>query len=151
MSASETLHATTVAIHGRAVLLMGASGSGKSDLALRLIDRGAVLVSDDYTVISRIGNLLRASPPERLTGKMEVRGIGIISVEHRTGVPVSLILDLAAIGDRMPEVPEGKEIAGIIVPMLPFAPWESSAPIKVELALKAFGLATDNHDSAAAS
>lgn len=151
MSSSETLHATTVAINGRAVMLMGPSGSGKSDLALRLIDRGAMLVSDDYTVISRVEGLLHASSPGRLTGKIEVRSIGIITVEHRSEVPVSLILDLAASPDRMPDVLKRKEIAGVSVPILPLFPWEVGAPIKVELALEAFGLATDRDDSAAAS
>lgn len=151
MSPSETLHATTVAIGGRAVLLMGPSGSGKSDLALRLVDRGAVLVSDDYTIVTRIGDLLRASSPERLVNRIEVRGIGIITVKHHSDVPVSLVLNLAAIPDRMPDALESKEIAGIGVPVLPLSPWEVSAPIKVELALKAFGLATDGHDSATAS
>ena len=66
---SETLHASCVAIDDRAVLIEGSSGSGKSDLALRLIDRGARLVSDDYTLVTRHAMTLRASAPDRIAGK----------------------------------------------------------------------------------
>ena len=149
MSDHETLHATTVAIDGRAVLLMGPSGSGKSDLALRLMDRGAALVSDDYTVVTRVGGLLLASPPDRLAGKIEVRGIGIVAVEHCPSAPVSLILNLGSVPDRMPDQPKAAEIAGLLIPALPFAPLEASAPIKVALALEAFGLATGSHGNTA--
>jgi serine kinase of HPr protein (carbohydrate metabolism regulator) len=144
---SETLHATTVAIGGRAVMLCGLSGIGKSDLALRLIDRGAVLVSDDYTLAKRSGfgtqARLLASAPDNIIGMMEVRGIGIIDMPHAAGVPVALVVDLFDIVDRMPEKPLTRTIAGVDVPVMKIAPREASAPIKVELALKAFGLATD--------
>ncbi len=71
---SESFHATTVAIDGRAVLLTGPSGAGKSDLALRLLDRGFALVSDDRTIVRREGDRLLASPPPQIAGKLEVRG-----------------------------------------------------------------------------
>ena len=63
---SETLHVSCVAKDGRAILIAGRSGAGKSDLALRLIDRGAHLVSDDYTVVKRVAGRLVACPPRNI-------------------------------------------------------------------------------------
>ena len=133
---SETLHATSVAIDGRAVLLCGPSGVGKSDLALRLIDRGATLVSDDYTLVQRIDGALRATAPDTIVGKMEVRGLGILPMSHGDA-PVALLCDLFDQVDRMP--PEGlsRAVAGLQVPVVKIAPFEVSAAIKVELALRA--------------
>ncbi|MCF8706601.1 HPr kinase/phosphorylase [Rhizorhapis sp. SPR117] len=137
---SETLHTSTVAIEGRAVMIEGRSGSGKSDLALRLIDRGAKLVSDDYTIAKRKGKLLLASPPVNIAGKIEVRGIGLVEMEHTSDVPVALVVQLFDTVDRMPLTPELRVVAGISVPVMKIAPMENSAPIKVELAMKTFGL-----------
>jgi serine kinase of HPr protein (carbohydrate metabolism regulator) len=148
---SETLHGTTVALDGRAVLLIGPSGSGKSDLALRLIDRGADLVSDDYTVVTRDGDSLFASAPENISGQIEVRGIGIVEMPAVQAAPLALMLDLAAPVERYPDVPAAMEIAGISVPLLPLSPFEASAPIKVALALRAYGLATGGDGFPAAS
>ncbi len=75
---AETMHASTVAIEGRAVLITGASGSGKSDLTLRLLDRGFTLVSDDQTIVKKTGTKLCASAPPIIKGKLEIRGIGIV-------------------------------------------------------------------------
>lgn len=137
---SETLHATSVAINGRVVLLRGPSGSGKSDLALRLIDRGAALVSDDYTLVKRVDGRLIATAPDTIRGKMEVRGIGIVAMAALSDAPVALIADLFDPVDRMPLEPVHRNVAGIDVPVVKIAPFEASAPIKVELALKALGL-----------
>lgn len=137
---SETLHCSTVAIGGRAVMIEGRSGSGKSDLALRLIDRGAQLVSDDYTIARRRGKKLLAAPPDTIAGQMEVRGIGLVDMDHVTEQPVALVVQLFDVVDRMPPTPELRVIAGVSVPVMKIAPMENSAPIKVELALKMFGL-----------
>lgn len=137
---SETLHATTVAIGGRSVLLCGASGTGKSDLALRLIDRGAILVSDDYTLLKRIDGRLIATSPATITGRMEVRGIGIVDLPHVTDSPVALIVDLFDAVERMPLDSMVRTIAGVEVPVVRIIPHEASAAIKVELALKAVGM-----------
>lgn len=135
---SETLHATSVAIGGRAVLLSGPSGSGKSDLALRLIDRGAKLVSDDYTLVKRIApGQSVATAPDTIAGKMEVRGLGILPMPHDNDVPVALIVYLIDQVERMPVELTRRSIAGVDVPVARIAPFEASAPIKVELALKA--------------
>jgi serine kinase of HPr protein (carbohydrate metabolism regulator) len=75
-----TIHATCVAIGGQGVLIMGPSGIGKSDLALRLIDRGATLVSDDYTEIELVEGALTGRPPATIAGKIEVRGVGIVTM-----------------------------------------------------------------------
>jgi serine kinase of HPr protein (carbohydrate metabolism regulator) len=136
---SETIHASCVSIGGRAVLIAGASGSGKSDLALRLIDRGASLVSDDYTQIVAIAGRLVASPPPTIAGRMEVRGVGLVDMRFEEGVTVCLLVDL----DRQPErLPEGAEadVAGLDLPVIGLAAHEDSAPIKVETALRLFGL-----------
>src|SRR5512132_603996 len=91
---SETIHASCVMIDGGAVLLHGSSGSGKSDLALRLIDRGAALVSDDYTLLRRVSDRLVAGPPVNIAGKIEVRGVGVIEMPHVAEVDVRLLVML---------------------------------------------------------
>ena len=132
---SETLHASTVAIDGRGVMLEGPSGAGKSDLALRLIDRGAVLVSDDYTVLARSGDTLVASAPPTIAGRIEVRGVGILPVASVSEVPIALLVRLTAEVDRLPE-PGTRSIAGVPIPEIAVDPHQHSAPIKVELALR---------------
>ena len=82
------VHASTVAIDGRAVLISGPSGSGKSDLALRLLDRGFTLVSDDQTIVRADGDRLIASAPPTIAGKLEVRGIGIVDMERSMTCPL---------------------------------------------------------------
>jgi serine kinase of HPr protein (carbohydrate metabolism regulator) len=132
---SETVHASTVAIDGRGVMLEGPSGAGKSDLALRLIDRGAALVSDDYTVLVRSGAMLVASAPPTIAGRIEVRGVGILSLASVSQAPVALLVRLGAEADRLPE-PATRSIAGVTIPEIVIDPHQPSAPIKVELALR---------------
>jgi len=138
---SETVHASSVAIEGRVVLIWGRSGQGKSDLALRLIDRGASLVSDDYTFVRRVDGRLLASAPERIAGKIEVRGVGIVELPTVADLPVALFVDLDLAPQRLPEAGEKRVFAGVPVPVVPLVGLEPSAPIKVEAALKLFGLA----------
>lgn len=84
---SENLHASCVAAEGHAVLITGRSGSGKSDLALRLIDRGFTLVSDDRTILRKQDGRLIASAPDTIKGKIEVRGVGILEMETVASAP----------------------------------------------------------------
>lgn len=135
LPSSEMLHASTVAIGGQAVLITGVSGSGKSDLALRLIDRGAKLVSDDCTLLTRVGAVLMASSPAMIKGKLEVRGIGIIDCDTLDSAPAALIVRIDEVPLRMPE-DDVQNIIGIAIPVVALIPFEASAPIKVELALR---------------
>jgi serine kinase of HPr protein (carbohydrate metabolism regulator) len=137
---SETVHASSVAIDGRAVLIGGRPGRGKSDLSLRLIDRGALLVSDDYTVVQRVEGVARASAPATIAGKIEVRGVGIVELETAREVPVALFVDLDERPERQPEPGETRLVAGVAIPVLRLAGLEASAPLKVEAALRLFGL-----------
>lgn len=134
-SSVETLHATCVAIGNAGVLIEGPSGSGKSDLALRLIDRGAVLVSDDYTELSRVGDRLTARAPATIAGQIEVRGLGIESLPFCAQVDVALVVRSSATPPRMPEEGAAATIAGLSIPMTELTLLEPSAPIKVERAL----------------
>jgi serine kinase of HPr protein (carbohydrate metabolism regulator) len=131
------LHATTVAIGERGVMILGESGAGKSDLALRLIDRGAVLVADDYTELSVVDGFLLARPPEAIAGKIEVRGLGILPTPFRAAIRVGLTIRLGT-AERMPE-PRIAVIAGVALPEVTIDPHPASAPIKVELALETWG------------
>lgn len=133
---SETLHASCVAVNGRAVLIEGLPGSGKSDLALRLIDRGAKLVSDDYTFLRRDTGHALAGPPPNIAGLIEVRGIGLVPMPFETDVPVALIVSIGGDVERLPVEGRSRMIVGVDVPNIGLAPLEASAPIKVELALK---------------
>ena len=138
--ASETLHVSCVAREGRAILIAGRSGSGKSDLALRLIDRGARLVSDDYTVVKRVNGRLLAAPPRNIEGKMEVRGVGLVPFESVSDIAVCLVVDLDRDVERLPEMHDSLMVAGMKVPVIGLNGLEASAPVKVELALVQFGL-----------
>ena len=140
---SETLHASCVAKDGRAILISGRSGSGKSDLALRLIDRGADLVSDDYTVIRRVEGQLLASAPPNIRNKLEIRGLGILEFETVTNVAVCLMIELTTEVERMPELVGSIALAGVKVPSVRLSSLEASAPVKVEVALAQFGLDPD--------
>jgi serine kinase of HPr protein (carbohydrate metabolism regulator) len=131
---SETLHATTVAIDGRGVVIEGPSGAGKSDLALRLIDRGAMLVSDDRTRITREGDRLVAHAPAVMAGRIEVRGLGIAEAPHVAAAAVALLIRIGE-EERLPER-RLRRIADVAVPELTVAPFRASAPIKVEWALR---------------
>lgn len=129
------LHLTCVAIDGHGVLIEGPSGTGKSDLALRLIDRGAVLVSDDYTVLTNAGGALIAAAPATIAGRIEVRGVGIVAMDHLPQAPASLLVVLADAVERLPQ-PASRLLAGVAVPVVVLHGLEPSAPIKVELALR---------------
>ena len=137
---NETVHATCVAKGPRAILIGGRSGSGKSDLALRLIDRGAMLVSDDYTVVTPVGDRLLASAPSNIQGKMEVRGVGILDYETVTNIQVCLFVSLDGDIDRLPAAHSSVTVAGVPVPLVNVNSLEASAPLKVEAALDRFGL-----------
>ena len=135
----EQVHATAIDIDGRGVLLRGPSASGKSDLALRLIDSGARLVADDRTDLALANAKLMASAPAELSDRMEVRGIGIVTVPGVPETTVALVVDLvdAASVDRLPE-PETVELLGQLLPLVRIAPFEASAPAKVRTALSHF-------------
>lgn len=137
---SETVHCSCVAIDGRAILIGGRSGTGKSDLALRLIDRGAALVSDDYTIVRRARDQLIASAPETIRGMIEVRGVGLIELEPLADVPVALFIDLDRAPERLPDLDDKRMVAGVALPTIGLNAHEDSAPFKVEAALKLFGL-----------
>ena len=137
---SETLHAGAVAIGGRAVLIGGHSGAGKSDLALRLIDRGALLISDDYAIVRRVAGHALASAPATILGRIEVRGLGLAEMGTVQEVPVGLFVDLDQPPERLPEPGEVRIVAGVSIPVLRLAGLEASAPLKVEMALNLFGL-----------
>jgi serine kinase of HPr protein (carbohydrate metabolism regulator) len=135
----ETVHASCVAIGGRGVLLAGRSGAGKSDLALRLVDRGAVLVSDDYTELRAVGRSLLARAPAAIAGKIEMRGVGILEMPAAEQVPICLCADLDRPPERLPE-PAMIRLAGLDIPLVALAALEPSAPLKLEYALVKFGL-----------
>jgi HPr kinase/phosphorylase len=156
-AARDRVHATAIALPAShlpdgdvpagAVLIRGPSGSGKSDLALRCLTLPssplwsglAALVADDQVELERNGDTLTASAPPALLGKLEVRGVGILSVPAISGIPVRLVADLAPAHtiERLPDKPH-VELLSVQLPQLLIAPHEHSAPIKL---LAALGLA----------
>ena len=112
-----TIHASCVAYAGRAVLITGASGSGKSGLALQLIAIGARLVADDRTALTRRGDRLIATAPEAIRHQIEARGIGILAARTTGPTPVVLVIDMDHIEpERLPPARE-TEILGITLPL----------------------------------
>jgi len=131
------VHASCVAIDGAGLLLRGPSGSGKSDLALRLIDFGAQLVADDQVAIEREGGRAIARPVERLAGLLEVRGLGVVRLDHLAAAPLVLVVDLVAADrvERMPE-PSTVSLCEIELPLIQADPFPVSAVAKLRLAAR---------------
>ncbi|HUH83985.1 MAG TPA: HPr kinase/phosphatase C-terminal domain-containing protein [Stellaceae bacterium] len=132
------IHGTSVALGGDGILLQGPSGSGKSDLALRLIDGGARLIADDQTELSLVEGELRLRAPTAIAGRIEVRGLGILPVPTVASAPLRLVVALVPPGEieRLPE-PQFCTLLGRNVPLLALAPFEASAPAKLRLAVAA--------------
>ena len=122
------------------MLITGPSGSGKSDLALRLLDRGFKLVSDDQTIVKKDGDRLVATAPPTIAGKLEVRGIGIVEMEHADNVPVALLVELTSEIQRLPDDNRERPILGVHLPLISIDAMTASAPSKVALALDRMGL-----------
>ena len=137
---SENLHCSCVASNGRAVLIAGPSGSGKSDLALRLLDRDFTLVSDDRTILRKEGERLIASAPATIRGKLEIRGIGIVDMDVVDNIPVALVVELTSDIQRMPDDSRERLILGASIPLINVDANTASAPSKVAVALDRLGL-----------
>jgi HPr kinase/phosphorylase len=133
------VHGTSVVLGGDGILFQGPPGSGKSDLALRLIDAGALLVADDQTQVALVGDELLMSAPATIAGKLEVRGLGILHLPNAASAVLRLVVTLVPPQqvERLPE-PRFCELLGRAVPLLALAPFEASAPAKLALALRAW-------------
>jgi HPr kinase/phosphorylase len=144
----ELIHATCVSVGGFGVLLLGPPGSGKSDLALRLIDTpgagtgteviSAQLVADDQVKLTRVENHLEAQAPKALAGLLEIRGVGIVRVAHLTSVRVDLVMRLrpAREIERLPELADARHaVLGVSIPMVEIDPAAASAPARVRAAV----------------
>lgn len=136
MDSGDTVHGTCVAIDGAGVLLRGAPGAGKSDLALRLIEEGAKLVADDRVRLRRHGGRVMASAPETITGLLEVTGVGLARIapaRFAPETPLALLCDLGGVAERLP-APEFESVLGVRLPRLRLDPFAPSAGAKVRLA-----------------
>jgi HPr kinase/phosphorylase len=131
------VHGTCIAFGGEGVLLRGPSGSGKSDLALRLIDGGALLVADDQTELRRRGGAVIASAPATIAGRIELRGVGILTCPSLAEAAISLVVDLVA-PDAVERLPRrrSESYLGCDLPLLALAPFEASTPAKIRFALR---------------
>ena len=131
------VHGTCVELDGAGVLLRGPSGSGKSDLSLRLItERRGLLVADDQVEIEALDGALMARPSACLAGMLEVRGMGLVRLDHQRTCEILVVIDLRESRDveRMPE-PRRTAIAGLSLPLFQLCARESSAVSKVVLAI----------------
>ena len=137
----QQIHGTCVDLSGTGVLLRGPSGSGKSDLALRLIDGGARLVADDRVDLAARDGCLTAAAPATLAGLIEVRGMGIMTLPSIPRSAVGLVIDLVdeEAVERLPE-PMVCSLLGVDVPLLRLAAKSASAAAKVRLAVDAADL-----------
>jgi serine kinase of HPr protein (carbohydrate metabolism regulator) len=135
---SETIPAACVAVNGRGVLIEGHDREDRTSLALRLIDRGAMLVADEQALCTRRAGALHAAALPGVAGKIELRGLDPLSLPHQLDAPVSLVVVVLEAGPRLPEDKRTRSIAGVELPVLALAAGDPAAPIKVEIALGAF-------------
>ncbi|MGE8943066.1 HPr kinase/phosphorylase [Leptospira interrogans] len=141
----EFLHGTAIALAGRAALIRGAPGTGKSDLALRclmqpasaVIPEQAILVADDQVIVQAIGGCLLLRCPPTIRGRLEVRGVGIVEMPWKEPAELRLVVDLVLPEqvERLPE-PSSVHLQDVGVRRLALAPFEASSPLKLLLALR---------------
>ena len=128
-------HSTSVVIEDLGILIRGKSGSGKSDLALRLIDSGATLVSDDLTICKKIGDYLYLHPHSKTKGLLEVREIGIMTVPYVENVKLTLVVEL--VEEKFERIPGmmSCSILGMKIPKIKIFGKSSSAVAKIKIKL----------------
>ena len=128
------IHATCVALGDTGVLIRGPSGAGKSDLALRLIDGGARLVADDYCNVEAKFERLIATVPATIAGKIEMRGVGIITLPFHPEISIGMVVDLMPEAD-IPRMPEQTTctIEGVALPRLCLNAFAASAAAKIRM------------------
>ncbi|MEL7199074.1 MAG: HPr kinase/phosphatase C-terminal domain-containing protein [Pseudomonadota bacterium] len=134
-----------VAIEGRALLIEGPPGAGKSSLALALIDRGATLIGDDgVRLVAATGGAPLAYPPPNIAGLIELRGVGIFDIETTAETHISLILSLQSeqtnAPERLPNQLEMRSMLGAQIPVLPFVPGLIAPGPRAEWALRRHGI-----------
>jgi serine kinase of HPr protein (carbohydrate metabolism regulator) len=142
---ADTHHGTAIAIGEVAALIVGPSGAGKSDLALRcitlaptpLFPNPAFLIADDRVHIEIAAGRPRVRAPAAIRGKLEVRGLGIVSVPYREVADLALIAELVRpeAVERLPDPAPEHDLLGFKLPLLRLTPFEASAPAKLLLAL----------------
>ena len=128
-----------VAIAGRGVLIEGGPGSGKSSLALALIDRGAVLIGDDGVTLTSAGDRLLATPPPNIAGLIELRNVGLVRLAT-TSAPLALVVCLDRAAPRHIDAAERVERAGSMLPCARLDPASPVLTLRAEYALKMHGL-----------
>ncbi len=142
MPVESNIHASCVAIGGKGVLLLGSSGAGKSDLALRLIDEGAALVADDRTLLFVKNGALHAKAPPSIKGLLEIRGVGIVKATARSSVKLALAVTLGREGARLPVLrffsPPSTLRTNTKLPQITLNPRFASTPARIRCALAAF-------------
>jgi HPr kinase/phosphorylase len=142
MTDKKTVHASAVLVGAHAVLIRGPSGSGKSRLALELIQAAqsgifpfARLIGDDRVHLEAVAGRLLVRPAAALAGLIELRGFGLKRLAHEPSAVVGLIVDLAAAeAERLPQPDQQRvEVSGIMLPRLAVAPGTSALPTVLSL------------------
>lgn len=136
----QPFQAGCVAIGERGLLIIGPPGSGKSSLALALLDRGARLVGDDSVLLAAADGRLIAHPHPATHGLIEVRNLGLLRFEPLDRVAVALILQLDEAAPRFIDEAEGMELLGLNLPFVRLEPWSPVQHLKAELALARYGI-----------
>ena len=143
-SDAELIYGTCVSLGKKGAILTGASGSGKSDLALRFIfatppELDPALIADDQVYVEARNGQLFAYPPKTISGQIEIRGLGIAHIPFRKEAEVKVLIRLTS-KEEVPRLPPSplptQELCGINVPILLLSPFESSAALKLRLALQ---------------
>ncbi len=133
----ENIYATCLELNHKGILLIGPSGSGKSDLALRLIkEKQAKLIADDRTDVELISGEVVATCPQTIQGLLEVRGIGIVKMPHKEQTKISLVIELTNNLEEIERLPQDETITllGTKIKKIRLYPFELSAVHKVALA-----------------
>ena len=131
--------ASCVIIDGRAVLIEGPPGSGKSSLALALIDRGAILVGDDGVTLDVREGRIWASAPPNIAGLLEIRNIGLVSLPIGEG-PVCLSIHLDRAAPRFVEEAQQREICGLQVPAISLFPGTHALALRAEWSVRKYAM-----------
>lgn len=131
------IHATCVSLDEKGILLLGKSGCGKTDLALRLIEQiGAILVADDRTVLEKKGKEVYASCPDKIKGLMEIRGLGLVKQQTTDKAKIKLVVNLVDAPQNVDRMPKKTffEYDGIKIKQVNLYAFEESAVYKIRLA-----------------